>query len=79
VALRALTETTGPDTAVVPTVVGMARTTAESRIRAAGFLALVEHGSAAGPDEHVVSQQPEPGARLSRGSVVGLTVTRRPG
>jgi beta-lactam-binding protein with PASTA domain len=75
VALRALTEDTGPDTAVVPTLVGLTRTTAASRIRAAGFVAQVQRG--APPGEVVVRQQPEPGARLSRGSIVGIIVSGR--
>jgi beta-lactam-binding protein with PASTA domain len=77
VALRALTEDTGPDTAVVPTLAGLTRTTAESRIRAAGFVAQVQRRPGAPPGEVVVRQQPEPGARLSRGSIVGIIVSGR--
>lgn len=77
VATIALTRDTGPDTAVVPTVVGLTRTTAEARIRAAGFVAQVERGVGRRPGV-VVRQQPQPGATLSRGSIVGITISPRP-
>lgn len=79
VAVAALTASSGPDTAVVPTVVGLTRTTAESRIRAAGFVAGVERRPDARPLGIVVRQHPEPGAVLSRGSIVGITVSVGPG
>jgi beta-lactam-binding protein with PASTA domain len=60
---------------VVPTVVGLTRTTAEARIRAAGFEAPVERGPRARRRDVVVRQQPEPAATLSRGSIVGITVS----
>ena len=75
VATIALTSDVGPDTAVVPTVVGLTRTTAEARIRAAGFVAQVERGRGARRPGVVVRQQPQPGATLSRGSIVGITVS----
>lgn len=71
----ALTRDVGPDTAVVPTVVGLTRTTAEARIRAAGFVAQVERGGPARRRNVVVRQQPQPGATLARGSSVGITVS----
>jgi beta-lactam-binding protein with PASTA domain len=74
VATIALTRETGPDTAVVPTVVGLTRTTAEARIRAAGFVAQVERAPGRRRDV-VVRQQPQPGATLSRGSIIGITVS----
>lgn len=72
----ALTRDVGPDTAVVPTVVGLTRTTAEARIRAAGFVAQVERGGRSRRPSVVIRQQPQPGATLSRGSIVGITVSR---
>jgi beta-lactam-binding protein with PASTA domain len=75
VATIALTRDVGPDTAVVPTVVGLTRTTAAARIRAAGFVAQVERSPREGRPEVVVRQQPQPGATLSRGSIVGITVS----
>jgi beta-lactam-binding protein with PASTA domain len=70
----ALTRDTGADTAVVPTVVGLKRTTAEARIRAAGLVAHVRRGR--GPRSGVVvRQRPQPGAMLSRGSIVGISVS----
>jgi beta-lactam-binding protein with PASTA domain len=76
VAVAALTRDVGPDTAIVPTVVGLTRTTAEARIRAAGFVAQAERGSGTSRPDVVVRQQPQPGATLSRGSIVGITVSR---
>lgn len=70
----ALTRDVGPDTAVVPTVVGLTRTTAEARIRAAGFVAQVERAEAGRRRDVVVRQEPRPGATLSRGSIVGITI-----
>jgi beta-lactam-binding protein with PASTA domain len=61
----------------VPTLVGLTRTTAEARIRAAGFVAQVERARAGRRLDVVVRQQPQPGATLSRGSIVGITVSRR--
>ena len=78
-AVYALTDNRGPDTAVVPTVVGLPRTTAEARIRAAGFVARVHRSAARRRGDTVVRQQPEPGATLSRGSLVGIVVSTRPG
>jgi beta-lactam-binding protein with PASTA domain len=75
VAVLALTRDVEPDTAVVPTVVGLTRTTAEARIRAAGFVAQVERGGPGTRPGVVVRQQPKPGATLSRGSIVGITVS----
>ena len=60
----------------MPTVVGLARTTAEARIRAAGFVAHVERSEAGSRADVVFRQQPEPGATLSRGSIVGISVSR---
>jgi beta-lactam-binding protein with PASTA domain len=74
VATIALTRDAGPDTAIVPTVVGLTRTTAEARIRAAGFVARVERAEAGTWPDVVVRQQPQPGATLSRGSIVGITI-----
>jgi len=76
VAVLALTRDVGPDTAVVPTVVGLTRTTAEARIRAAGFVASAHPG--ARPEAVVVRQRPGPGEILARGSTVGVTVSRGP-
>lgn len=76
VATIALTRDVGPDTAVVPTVVGLTRTTAEARIRAAGFVARV---SSARREGVVFRQEPEPGATLARGSTVGIALRARPG
>lgn len=75
VAVLALTRDAGPDTAVVPTVVGLTRTTAEARIRAAGLVAEVERGRPARRRDVVVRQRPRAGATLSRGSIVGITVS----
>ena len=77
VAVLALTRDVGPDTAVVPTVVGLTRTTGEARIRAAGFVARVEPGRFTSRPAVVVRQQPEPGATLARGSIVRITVSPR--
>ena len=60
---------------MVPTVVGLTRTTAEARIRAAGFVAEVERAPAGHRPGLVLRQQPQPGATLSRGSIVGITVS----
>jgi beta-lactam-binding protein with PASTA domain len=59
----------------VPTVVGLTRTTAAARIRAAGFVAQVERAQTGRRPDVVVRQQPQPGATLSRGSIVGITVS----
>jgi beta-lactam-binding protein with PASTA domain len=75
VATLALARDVGPDTAVVPTVVGLTRTTAAARIRAAGFVARVQRRAPGRRRDVVVGQRPEPGATLARGSVVGITVS----
>ena len=78
VATIALTREVGPDTAVVPTVVGLTRTTAEARIRAAGFVAQVEPTGSRRRDGVVFRQKPEAGATLARGSPVGIAVRAQP-
>jgi beta-lactam-binding protein with PASTA domain len=75
VAVLALTRDVGPDTAVVPTVVGLTRTAAEARIRAAGFVARVERGDRNRRPDVVVGQRPQPGAVLARGSPVRITLS----
>jgi beta-lactam-binding protein with PASTA domain len=75
VATIALARDLGPDTSVVPTVVGLPRTMAEARIRAAGFVAAAERRGRARRRDVVVRQQPRPGATLSRGSIVRITLS----
>jgi beta-lactam-binding protein with PASTA domain len=70
-----LTDEGGPDTAVVPTLVGLTRTTAEARIRAAGFVAVLVEPVAGRPRDLVVRQRPAPGAVRARGSTVGISLS----
>jgi beta-lactam-binding protein with PASTA domain len=71
-------EDTGPDVAVVPTVVGLPQTTAEPRIRAAGFVARADRRRSGRAVGFVLRQRPLPGAVRVRGSTVRISVSAGP-
>src|SRR5437588_3279197 len=70
--------TTVAATKPVPAVVGLTKTAATARVTQAGFDAQVRFAPSARPKNEVVAQAPQPGARLSRGGTVALTVSSGP-
>jgi beta-lactam-binding protein with PASTA domain len=63
------------NTVKVPAVVGLKQAEAESQLKALGFATQARKQSSAKPGGTVVAQSPAAGARIKRGSVVGLTVS----
>jgi beta-lactam-binding protein with PASTA domain/predicted Ser/Thr protein kinase len=70
----------GPGTAAIPDVVGKARAEAEELIKTAGFkVGTVEEKADAEVEQgRVISQDPKPGSRVTRGTAVNLVVSAGP-
>lgn len=71
----------GPATATVPSVVNIARGTAEAQITAAGFVASAQESAVSDPaqDGIVISQNPASGSARPLGSTVSIVVGRYTG
>jgi eukaryotic-like serine/threonine-protein kinase len=67
-----------PATATVPSVVGLPQQAATGRLRAAGFNVQIRLVPSRRPKGVVISQAPQAGAILSRGSTVALSVSGGP-
>ena len=74
----ALTKDEGPDTRPVPAVVGVLENTAMQRLRTVGLAAQVERKTSTAGEGIVLSQAPQRGAELERGSRVGLVISLGP-
>jgi penicillin-binding protein 1A len=61
----------------VPSVIGLAQATAESRLRAAGFYVVVKVGSSTQPPGTVISQSPGAGTQAYQTSTVTNTVAKK--
>ena len=73
----ALTLSSGPATAVVPDVVGLAQAEAEAALQGAGFApASAAQYDLTAPAGEVLAQLPEPGQEAVPGSSVGLLVSK---
>jgi len=72
------TATTTAASATVPKVVGLSQSTAQRRIRAAGFLVRTTYVASSKPSGTVVAQRPAPGTSLRRGSPVRINVSSGP-
>jgi membrane carboxypeptidase/penicillin-binding protein len=60
----------------VPSVIGLAQSTAESRLRAAGFFVVVRVGASIQPPGTVISQSPRAGTQAYQSSTVTITVAK---
>jgi eukaryotic-like serine/threonine-protein kinase len=69
---------TTPTTRSVPRVVGLDKDAAVARLAQEGFESQVRRVASAKPKDRVTAQAPQPGARLSRGATVALTVSSGP-
>lgn len=70
----------GPGTAAIPDVVGKSRTEAEGILQAAGFKvgSVSEKPDPEAAEGTIVSQDPKPGSRVTRGTAVNLVVSAGP-
>jgi penicillin-binding protein 1A len=60
----------------VPSVIGMAQATAESRLRAAGFYVVVKVAPSTQPPGTVISQLPRAGTQAYQSSTITITVAK---
>jgi eukaryotic-like serine/threonine-protein kinase len=69
----------GPEQVTVPDVTGLARDSAEARLRDDGFEVAADEQESDVPEGDVISQSPSGGTRVTRGSTVTIVVsTGRP-
>jgi penicillin-binding protein 1A len=62
----------------VPSVIGLDQTTAEARLRGAGFYVVVKLATSSQPPGTVVSQSPQAGTEAYQTSTVTITVAKDP-
>jgi eukaryotic-like serine/threonine-protein kinase len=65
----------GPELATVPDVVGLSRSSADSRLRGEGLGVAVEEQEAEEPEGTVIAQDPAGGSSVERGTTVTITVS----
>ena len=65
----------GPSLVAAPSVTGLSRDSAESRITDAGLVPAVQEQESEEPEGEVISQDPAAGTELERGSTVTITVS----
>jgi eukaryotic-like serine/threonine-protein kinase len=65
----------GADLALVPSVVGLQQSTAQSRLEARGFVVDVDTRNADEPEGEVIDQSPGEGSRIEEGSRVTIVVS----
>ncbi len=66
----------GPEKISVPDVTGLEQTSAEGRLRDAGLGVAVQDAESTQPQGEVISQSPQGGASVSKGSRVTITVSK---
>jgi serine/threonine-protein kinase len=71
-------KSTAPTTKSVPSVVGLTKAAASTRLTRLGFTVQVRLAPSARPKDVVIAQAPQAGATLSRGGVVALNVSNGP-
>jgi serine/threonine-protein kinase len=65
----------GPELATVPDVVGLSRSSADSRLRGEGLGVAVQEQEADEPEGTVIAQDPAGGSSVERGTTVTITVS----
>jgi serine/threonine-protein kinase len=65
-------------TKAVPAVVGLTKQAATTRLKQSGFVVQIRPVASSKPKDVVVAQAPQPGAKLSPGGLVALTVSAGP-
>jgi eukaryotic-like serine/threonine-protein kinase len=68
----------GPETAAVPSVVGLSLDQATTKLHNAGFNANPSFVNSTAPQNQVVSQNPAPGSTEAKGTTVNLNVSNGP-